>query len=102
MSSKAKRKGNGFEVEVVKVLKQRGFVAERAWGSNGIALGEAPDVDIIVRLRALKFRLQAKRRARLPQYLTPSETVDAVVARADRGETLIVLRLDEFLTLMGG
>lgn len=102
MTTKSKRKGNGFESEVVKRFRAEGATAERAWGSNGAALGESPDVDIVANLNGRKWRLQAKRRARLPKYLLPSDTVDAVVAREDRGDAIVVMRFDDFIKLTGG
>lgn len=101
MTTKSKRKGNGFESELVKQLRADGGVAERAWGSNGAALGEEPDVDIVANFNGRKWRLQAKRRAKLPKYLIPSDSVDAVVAREDRGESIVVLRFDDFIKLIG-
>jgi Holliday junction resolvase len=102
VTTKSKRKGNGFETEVVKRLRNDGLEAERAWGSNGAALGEEPDVDIVAKLNGEKWLLQAKRRAKLPKYLIPSDNVDAVVAREDRGEVIIVMRFKDFIKLIGG
>ena len=43
------------------------------------------------------LRIQAKCRKKIAEWLKPSEVVDAVVVREDRGDTYIILRFDEFL-----
>ena len=49
MANKSKQKGNRFEYECVKVLKDMGYEdVERAYGSNGLSLpGCKEDVDIL-------------------------------------------------------
>lgn len=91
-----KRKGSQFERDVVNTAKAGGIDAKRAYASNGEALGHAADVDCLIG----EYRVQCKRRKQLPAYLIPSETVDAVVAKADFGETLIVMRYHDFLDLL--
>lgn len=91
-----KRKAYRHETEVVEAAKAAGLSAQRAWGSNGQALGLAEDVDCVVAGKSV----QCKRRASLASYLLPSETVDAVAVRADRGEPLVVLRLADWLELL--
>ena len=56
-----KRKGSNFERELVNEAKERGLNAERAYASNGRALGEAEEVDLMVN----GCRIQAKRRKAL-------------------------------------
>ena len=43
------------------------------------------------------FTIQAKCRKKLADFLIPSEHVNSVVFKQDRGETLILLRFDDFL-----
>ena len=93
MSHPSKQKGNRFEREIVEKAKDRGLDSKRAWGSNGMALGEHPEVDCLID----GYKIQAKVRKKLPKYLIPSNEVDAVVFKQDRGETLILLRFDDFL-----
>lgn len=93
MTSPSKRKGNEFERELVRDATSRGLIAERAYASNGRALGESEQVDLLVQ----GMRIQAKRRAKLPQYLQIPNGADAVVVRQDRGETLVLLRWDDLL-----
>ena len=96
MTSSSKRKGNGFERELVQQAQESGLVAERAYASNGRALGHAEDVDLLVNGK----RIQAKRRKKLADFLQPTDTVDAVVFRQDRGQPLVLLTWWEYLDLL--
>lgn len=98
MTHSSKRKGNGFERELVQQAKDSGLPAERAYASNGRALGHAEDVDAVIGGK----RVQAKRRKALPAYLQPTDTVDAVAFRQDRGETLVLITWWEWLDLVKG
>lgn len=93
MSHPSKIKGNNYEREIVKQAEEKGLIAERAYASNGRALGEHEEVDCIVG----GCRIQAKRRKALPKFLAINDGVDAVVFRQDRGESLVLLKLDDFL-----
>ncbi len=102
MSHPSKVKGTTFERELVDKINQRfgAACAKRAWGSNGQAMGEHEEVDILLEFETLKIRLQAKRRKKLPQYLKPRDEVDGQVFREDRGDTYVLLKLDRFLDLI--
>ena len=91
-----KAKGSAFERELVNAFTATGITAERAWGSNGKALGHAETVD----LTANGCRIQAKRRKAVPAWLTIPDGADAVAVREDRGETVILLRLSDFVRLI--
>ena len=88
MAHPSKLKGNRFEKEIVEKAKDTGLKAKRAWGSNGMALGEHPEVD---------SKIQAKVRKKLPAYLIPSKEVDSVVFKQDRGEILMLVRYEDWL-----
>ena len=98
MSHPSKTKGNGFEREIVNIARERGLTAERAYASNGKALGESEQVDVVIQ----GCRIQAKRRKCLPAYLQIPEGCDAVVFRQDRGEPLALVPLETLLTLIEG
>ena len=101
MPSKSKRKGYTYEAELVKALDARGLKPERAWGSNGAAIGEPPGVDLIFYdSGGFRWRVQAKRRAKLPSYLLPPEGADIVMMREDRGETMVVIPLSRFIEML--
>ena len=93
MTHPSKQKGNRFERLIVDKAKSYGVGAERAWGSNGRALGMHEEVDVLLEG---DLRIQAKCRKKIAEWLKPSEVVDAVVVKEDRGETYIILRYDEF------
>tara|TARA_R100001594_G_scaffold148552_2_gene204029 strand:+ start:220 stop:546 length:327 start_codon:yes stop_codon:yes gene_type:complete len=96
MPSPSKAKGNRFEREVVNKAIQSGLTAKRAWGSNGASLGMHEEVDLVIG-REPQVKIQAKCRKSLASFLQPSEHVDAVVCKQDRGETLIILRFEDWL-----
>jgi len=96
MPSKSKTKGNAFERELVNQARKAGLTAVRAWGSNGEALGESPEVDCKID----GMRIQAKRRKKLPAYLDINDGVDAVAFRRDRGETLVLIKYANLLEML--
>ena len=93
MTHPSKVKGNTFEREVVRLFESYGIECKRAWGSNGQSLGLHEEVDC---LAEGDLRIQAKRRKKIANWLKPSVFVDAVAVREDRGESYIILRLEEF------
>jgi len=98
MTHPNRRRGFGFERELVNQARESGLTAQRAYGSNGEALGHHAEVDLVVGDK----RIQAKRRKHLADYLLPSENVDAVAIRQDRDQTLVVLTWWEYLDLVKG
>ena len=95
MPSPSKAKGNRFEREIVNTVLSSGFnKCKRAWGSNGAALGMHEEVDVLV---GSNFKIQAKCRKKIASFLIPTEHVDAVICKEDRGEMLIIMRLDDVL-----
>lgn len=100
MTTKSKRKGATYELELVKTLEKHGIKADKAWGSNGQALGEVAGVDLVFEQDGRRWRVQAKRRAKLAEYAKPPEGCDIVMMREDRGETFVVVPLDIFLDLL--
>ena len=101
MPHPSKRKGNRFEREVVDAAASHaGVFAERAWGSDGRALGEASDVDVILAAPRGSLRIQCKRRKSIAKYLQPPASCDATVIREDRGDALAVVPLELLLRLI--
>ena len=94
MAHPSKQKGNRFERQIVELCKIWEIACKRAWGSNGEALGMHADVDCLIED---DFRVQAKVRKKLPKYLIPTEEVDAVVFKQDRGEVLMLVRFEDWL-----
>jgi len=98
MTHPSKVKGNNFERELVNQAQDSGLVAERAYASNGRALGEAEAVDLVVGAK----RVQAKRRKKIASFLEIPDGCDAVVFREDRGETKVLISWWEYLDLVKG
>jgi hypothetical protein len=96
VSSPSKRKGNGFERELVMLAKAFGLRSQRAYASNGRSLGLAEEVDLVVD----EWRVQAKRRKRLPSYLQIPRGCDVVVTRMDNNESLVLVPYRRFLELV--
>jgi len=92
----SKNKGSGFERELVNQAIESGLEAKRAYASNGESLGHHAEVDVLIAGK----RIQAKRRKALPAYLCPTDNVDAVVFRADRGDTLCLVNWFDYLDLL--
>lgn len=105
MTHPSKVKGNSFEREVIGLAKHWGLIAERSWGSDGRSRGLSKDVDVTIQVRrgALKtFRLQCKRRAKIPTWAQTGGTVDAVVYRADYGPSYVAMPYINLLELLYG
>ena len=94
MPSPSKQKGNRFEREIVNKITSLGIKAKRAWGSNGAALGMHEEVDVLI---GDNFKVQAKCRKKIASFLIPTEHVDAVICKEDRGDMLIIMKLDDIL-----
>ena len=92
-----KNRGKGFEREIVQLARLVGLKAERAWGSNGKALGHHEEVDVLIERH---IKIQCKRRKRLPVWLIPNENVNVQAVRADKQGAYIVLPVWEYLNLL--
>ena len=105
MPSKSKAKGNRFERLVVDMTKdfftdKQGnecINVKRAWGSNGAAMGQHEEVDILI---GDDIKIQAKCRRAMGQWMIPNENVDAQVIKADREDPLIVMKYDDWLEML--
>ena len=95
MPNRSKEKGNRFERYIVSRCEQTDIPSKRAWGSNGMSLGLPEEVDVLI---DGVVRVQAKCRHRLPAYILPSPDIDMQVIKQDRGETMVVMRFDDWLT----
>jgi len=99
MAHPSKRKGDKFERELVNAARDAGLDAQRAYMSNGRALGESEGVDLVLGLQG-EWRVQAKRRKSVANYLTAPEGADVTVVREDYGDALVVLPFETFLDLL--
>lgn len=96
MSHPSKVKGNRIERLVVEKAKEYGLDAQRAWGSNGRALGCTEEVDALIGRK----KAQIKGRAKIADYMKPCVHVDVQIIKADREEPLAVLRLNDYLEML--
>lgn len=90
-------KGRGFEYEVRDAFTDCGLACRRVYGSgSGIEKG-----DLVLTLACGQvLKGEAKRRARLPRYLTSAlEQHDFTVFREDRGKPFVLLTLEEYTKL---
>jgi len=112
MPSKSKSKGNRFERAIVDTIQQHisGRDAQRAWGSNGEALGMHAEVDLIFSEKHAEdsreqwnktYKVQAKCRKNIAKFLKPSSNVDMQMVKEDRGQIYVIMELDSFLELIG-
>ena len=83
MPSSASRKGYQGEVEVVELLRDLGFTAERSWGSDGRSFGEKSDIDVKATKGDLTILVQVKRRKKIAGFLD-FKNADVVMVRQDR------------------
>ena len=96
MSHPSKNKGNAFERELVNQAKAAGIPAQRAYASNGEALGLSADVDCLIG----NYAVQAKRRAKIAEFMLPTGGADIQIIRGDRQPAMAVMRYDDFLKLL--
>lgn len=93
----SRRKGMGFERELVNQAKAAGIPAYRCWGSDGRSHGLPKEVDLVLNG---SIKLQAKRRSKLPAWLGFTDALDGVVLRQDHGETMAVISWEWLLSIM--
>ncbi len=76
--------------------KERGITAERAYASNGRALGCSEEVDLLIN----GCRVQAKRRKKIAKDFRVPDGADVVAFREDNGETFVLMRWNDFLDIV--
>jgi|TARA_R100001530_G_scaffold135542_1_gene113009 Holliday junction resolvase len=101
MPSKASRKGYSGEVEVVRLLEDLGFAAERSWGSDGRSFGEKSDIDVKATKGDLTILVQVKRRKKIADYLT-FRNADIVMVRQDFKPWVWIVKNDVMAKILDG
>jgi len=94
-----RRKGNRVEREVLATLKSAGLEAKRV-PLSGSAPGYPGDLNVQLAGRALCVEVKA--RADFKTLYGWLEHRDALILKADRRAPLVVLRLEDALTLLEG
>lgn len=84
----------------MRAFSRHGWEAERAWGSNGEAMGEHREVDVKALKGDVTIRAQCKRKKALPAYLQACSEVDMTIFRQDRGPNMAVMPLELLLSLL--
>ena len=101
MGKASRDKGAKFERELVNAFKGMGLKARRVplsgateYAKNDVEVEAGFDPDTI-------YSGEAKRRKALPKFFTDAlEGADFAAFRQDRGETLVVIRLETFGELL--
>jgi len=100
MPSPQREKGNRLERQIVQTAKETGIKAIRAYASNGKALGLTEDVDLLLG----PFKVQAKARKAIAEYMKPPPGADiTIVQEIRKGHSeapLVVIPLPLFLSLL--
>lgn len=103
MAHPSKRKGSGFELEMVKRLQELGLAAEKVPLSGAVKGSFDRDLNVSVPVQGQDWTAECKRRAR--QF----KTIDAMLGankvlfcRDDRSRPLVVMTVEAFATLARG
>ena len=96
VTSSSKAKGNAFEREITNAAKDIGLNAVRAYASDGRSLGKSSEVDVMIE----GITVQAKRRKKVPDYISIPKDVDVVVVRGDRADALAIIPFEKLLQLI--
>jgi len=101
MPSRSKQKGNRFEREVTNIAKEHDIDSQRAYASNGLSLGHAEEVDVLLKTPDKDWRVQCKVRKNIANWIKPdSSVVDLQVVKEDRGQIYAILPYEDFLELI--
>ena len=104
-----KKRGFGFEREIVHAARAHDLGCVRAWSSNGLSLGEGEAVDNLLEAkfggckqtgREGYLRIQAKRHKKVAAKFKIPEGSDMVVFREDHGKPMAILPLDVLLKVI--
>tara|TARA_B110000285_G_scaffold232324_1_gene303129 strand:- start:1112 stop:1447 length:336 start_codon:yes stop_codon:yes gene_type:complete len=93
MTSRAGRKGYSGENEVVKFFRHLKVKVQRAFGSDGRAMGEASDIDVRATVDDLILLIQVKRYKKFSIYKF-FKNANVVALRGDNQKWLYVVTED--------
>lgn len=100
MAHPSKRKGSGFELEVVRLLQEQGIAAEKV-PLSGAVKGGSFEADINCPVRGVDRKLECKRRKLgFKTMYGWLNGVFGVVHRDDHCEPLVTMRLKDFAGLV--
>lgn len=98
MANPSKRKGSGFEREIVKLLQEAGIAAERV-PLSGAVKGGSFEGDIDFPVRNIDRKGECKRRRRFATLYGWLGANFCLFLREDNNEPLVVMRLSDFAEL---
>ena len=96
MSNPQKNKGNRFERKIVEICELHDIPAKRAYASDGRSLGMSSEVDVLIND---DIKVQAKCRKKLAAHIQPNENVDVQIVKQDRGPTMVIMEINDFLLM---
>ena len=100
MGNPNKNKGSRFERQIVNTAIEHGLAAKRAYASNGISLGYEEDIDgYIENSKNNKITFQAKCRKKIAKWQTFGNA-DIVIIKQDRGDIIVMQKLEDWLELL--
>jgi hypothetical protein len=96
MPAKNKTRGNTLERRIVNMAKGFGLSAQRAWGSDGRALGMIAEVDVVID----GITIQCKKRKKFPLWMNVPDGVDYQVVQRDYGEPMVIMPITDLLSML--
>ena len=100
MANRQKEKGNRFEYQVRDTFISKGIDCKRAYASDGRSLGLDKEVDLLVKHNNKQYTMQCKVRKKISSFIKPSTDIYAQVIKEDRGDTVCIIRLKDFIELI--
>ena len=100
MANRQKEKGNRFEYQVRDTFISKGIDCKRAYASDGRSLGLDKEVDLLVKHEGKQYTIQCKVRKKISSFIKPSDDIYAQVIKEDRGDTVCIIRLKDFIELI--
>ena len=100
MANRQKEKGNRFEYQVRDAFISKGYDCKRAYASDGRSLGLDKEVDLLVKHNDKQYTIQCKVRKKISTFIKPSDDIYTQIIKEDRGDTICVLRLKDFIDLL--
>ena len=100
MANKQKEKGNRFEYQVRDTFIDNGVDCIRSYASDGRSLGLDKEVDLLVKHKGKQYTVQCKVRKKISSFIKPSKDIYTQIIKEDRGDTVCVIRLIDFIELL--
>lgn len=98
----SKRKGSGYEREIVSALQEAGLEAHKVPLSGAVKTAQGRYVaDVLATIQGKDRRIECKRRKHALAFLVNNlEEADFLFIRPDRGTTTVSMSLETFLEIV--